>query len=87
MGEVDGLERRCVAELGRLQPPLELALLPGRPLGVDQEAEAVLEAEHGRVVAVPLVLDGLGQGVELHGVQLLERLFHQHRSSSEQGGA
>ena len=33
-----------MAQLGSAEPALELALLAGRPLGVDEEAEAFLEA-------------------------------------------
>ena len=45
--EVDGLKGGGMAQLGGAEPPLELALLAGRPLGVDEEAEAFLEAEGG----------------------------------------
>ena len=50
VGEVDGLERRRIAQLGRVEAPLQLALLTGRPFGVDEEAEALLEAERGGLV-------------------------------------
>ena len=53
MGEVDGLERRRVAEPGRAEAPLELALPAGRPLGVDEQAETVLEAEPGGAIDGP----------------------------------
>ena len=82
-GEVDGLERGRVAQLGRTEAPFELALLAGRPLGVDEQAEPLLEAERGGLVGVELLLDGGGHRAELHGVELVERLFDQHRSSSE----
>ena len=52
MGEVDGLERGRVAQLGRLQAPLQLALLAGCPLGVDEQAEPLLEAERGGLVGL-----------------------------------
>ena len=87
VGEVDGLERGGIAELGRLQPPGQLALLAGGPLGVDQQAEAFLEAQRGDIVGPELVLDGLGHGPQLHRVQFVERLFDQHRSSSGVAGA
>ena len=64
-GEVDGFERRRVAQLGRLQAPLELALLAGRPLGIDQQAEPLLEAERGGLVGVELLLEGVGHRAEL----------------------
>ena len=80
-GEVDGFERRRIAELGRAQPPGELALLAGTPFRVDQQTQAFLEAERGGLSAAQLLLDGLGQGAELHGIELVERLFDQHGSS------
>ena len=82
MGEVDGLEGGRMAQLGGAEPALELALLAGRPIGVDEEAEAFLEAEGGGLGGLDLLLAGVGHGAELHGVQLVEGLFDQHRSSS-----
>ena len=59
VGEVDRLKRGGgIAELGRVQPSLELPLLAGGPLGVDQQPEAVLKAERGGVIAVERLLDG-----------------------------
>ena len=81
MGEVDRFERRRIAQLGGVQPPLKLALLAGRPLGVDQQAEPLLEAEGGGLVGLELFLDGVGHRAQLHGVELVEGLFDQHRSS------
>ena len=82
MGEVDGLESGRMAQLGGAQAPLELALLAGRPLGVDEQAEALLEAERSGLGGLDLLLAGVGHRAELHGVQLVEGLFDQHRSSS-----
>ena len=82
VGEVDGLEGGRIAEFRRPEPPLERALLPRRPLGIDQEAEALLKAERGCLVAVALVLDGLGPARRASSRELLERLFNQHGSSS-----
>ena len=73
-GEVDGFERRRVAQLGRLQVRLELALLAGRPLGIDQQAQPLLEAERGGLVGVELLLEGVGHRAELHRVELVERV-------------
>jgi len=81
VGEVDGLEGGRMAQLGGAQPPLELALLAGRPLGVDEEAEAFLEAEAGGLGRLELLLPGVGHRAELHGVELVEGLFDQHGSS------
>ena len=52
MGEVDGLEGGRMAQLGGAEPSLQLALLAGRPLGVDEQAEALLEAERGGLVGL-----------------------------------
>ena len=82
VGEVDGLERGRMSQLGGAEPPLELALLAGRPFGVDEQAEAFLEGEGGGLVGLELVVAGVGHGAELHGIQLVEGLFDQHRSSS-----
>ena len=81
MGEVDGFEGGGMTQLGGAKPAVELALLAGRPLGVDEEAEAFLEAEGGGLVGPELVVAGVGHGAELHGVELVEGLFDQHGSS------
>ena len=82
MGRVDGLEGGGMAQLGGAEPAVELALLAGRPLGVHEEAEALLEAEGSGLVGPELVLAGVGHGAELHGIELVEGLFDQHGSSS-----
>ncbi len=82
MSEVDGLKGSGMAQLGGVEAPLELALLAGRPLGVDEEAEAFLEAEGGGLVGLELMVAGVGHRTELHRVELVEGLFDQHRSSS-----
>ena len=81
VGEVDGLERRRVAELGGMESPLQLALLAGGPLGVDEETEALLEGERDGLVGLHLLAAGVGHGADLHGVELVEGLFDQHGSS------
>ena len=52
MGEINGLARGGMAQLGGVEPPLELALLAGSPLGVDEQTEAFLEAERGAFLAI-----------------------------------
>src|SRR5438309_1230835 len=44
---VDVFERRLAAQVGGPQSPSEFALLAMRPLGIDEQAEAILEAELG----------------------------------------
>ena len=70
-----------MAQLGRVESPLQLALLASRPLGIDQQTETLLEAERGGLVGLELFLEGVGHRAELHGVELVERLLGQHRSS------
>ena len=75
-------ERCRVTQLGRLQTPLQFALFAGGPFGLDQQTETLLEAERGDLAGLQLLLQGVGQRAQLHGVELVERLFDQHRSSS-----
>ena len=86
-GEVDRFERRRIAQFGRLEAPLQLALLAGGRLGVDQQAEALLEAERGGLARLQLLLEGVGHPAELHGVELVEGVFDQHGSSSSRVAA
>ena len=58
MGVVDGFERRLIAQLGRVESPLQLALLASRPLGIDQQTETLLEAERGGLGGLELFLEG-----------------------------
>ena len=41
VGEVDGLEGGRMAQLGGAEPALQLALLAGRPLGVNEQGRSV----------------------------------------------
>lgn len=50
--------------------------------GVDEQAETLLEAERGGFAGLQLLLEGVGHRAELHGVELVERVFGQHRSPS-----
>ena len=63
-----------MAQLVGAGRPLQLALLAGRPLGVDEQAEALLEAKGGGLGGLELMVAGVGHGDELHGVQLVEGL-------------
>ena len=65
VGEVDGLERGREAELGGVESPLQLALLAGGPLGVDEESETLLEGERGGLVGLHLLAAGVGHGAGL----------------------
>ena len=50
-----------------------------RPFGVGQQTETLLEAERGGFAGLQLLLQGVGHRAQLHGVELVERLFDQHR--------
>ena len=54
----------------------------GGLLGVDEQTEALLEAECGGFVGLQLLLEGVGHRAQVHCVELLDSLFDQHRSSS-----
>ena len=81
MSEIDRRERRLIAQLRGAEAPLQLALLADGPLGVDQQAQALLEAEGSGRVGPELFLEGVGHRAELHGVELVERLPGQNGSS------
>ncbi len=77
---VDGLETRLrELELGLLQGPDEALVLPGAPLGLDEEAEAFVEGEGGEIGLVLLRGPGRGHGVELESVELFHRGGGEHR--------
>ena len=60
MFEVDVFQRcRRIAQLGRSQAPSELAVLPGRPFLVHQQAQTFLEAQICVLIRVALLLEGL----------------------------
>jgi hypothetical protein len=54
---VDVLERGRAAEVGLAQAPAQRALLAMGPLGIDQEADAILEGEFGELGIAELPLD------------------------------
>src|SRR5262245_45695105 len=78
---VDGFHAGLGAlELGFLQSPGEALVLPGPPLGLDEQPEALVEGECRDVRLALLVVPGRGYGAELESVQLLERGGVQHAS-------
>ena len=64
---VDVFERRLAAQVGGPQSPSEFALLAMRPLGIDEQAETILETELGKLGIAELTVEGLGQGREPQG--------------------
>ena len=80
--EVDGLERRRMTQLGRLQAPLQLALFAGRPLGVDSRPK---RSSKPSVAASPLCSccwTASAIAPSFMALSLSTVLFDQHRSSS-----
>jgi hypothetical protein len=58
--------------------PAKAFVLAGMPLGLDEQAEALVEGEGGQVGLALLLGPGGGQGVELEGVEFLEGGGVQH---------
>jgi len=67
-------------ELRLLQGPGEALVLPGAPLSVDQEGEALVKAEGGELGVLLLGGPGGRQGGEFEGLELFEGLAVEHRS-------
>ena len=80
-GIVDGLEAGLAEfQLGFLEGAREAFVLAGAPLGIDEQGEALVEAEGGELRIRLLGGPGGGQGRELEGLELLEGLAIEHRS-------
>jgi hypothetical protein len=67
-------------ELRLLQGAGETLVLPGAPLGVDEEGEALVKAEGGELGVLRLGGPGGRQGGEFEGLELFEGLAVEHRS-------
>ena len=80
--EVDVLEAGGVAQAGALESLVKLALLAAAPLGVDEQAQALLEAEGVVLGRGELALEGVDHEEHLHGVHAVERGLGEHRSVS-----
>src|SRR2546430_11969734 len=68
-------------ELGLVQRAGEAFVLAGEPLGLDEEAEALVEGEGGHVGLVLLLRPRRRHGIELERVEFLERGRREHRRS------
>ena len=79
---VDVLERGLAAQVGLPQAAAQLALFPMRPLGVDQQADAVFEAELGELGMAELALQGLGEGGQAQGTEFVDGGVGEHQTSS-----
>ena len=85
---VDGLEAGLrELELGLLEGAGEALVLAGEPLGVDEQAEALVEGEARQLGVLLLLGPGVRHGVELEGLQLLEGRGGQHGGRSSFTGS
>src|SRR5262245_29993605 len=78
---VDVLQRGLAPEIGLPQVPAELALFAMGPLGVDEQADAVLEAERGELGVAELALQGLGERGQTERTQFVNGGVSKHRAS------
>ena len=61
-------------QLGLPERPPQALVLPGAPFGIDEQGEAVIEAERGGLRGLGLRGSGRRHGGELEGLQLFQRL-------------
>jgi len=64
--------------IGRFEVPLEAPVVAVLGLAVDQEPEALLEAERGIVGALQLLDERAGHPAEVEGVELVEGRRREH---------
>ena len=76
--EVDVLDHRGQLELRGLEHACESPIAAGEELPVDEQAEAVLEAESGVVGLLALFDDACGHDLEPKGVQPLDGRVGEH---------
>jgi hypothetical protein len=79
---VDVFERGLSPQIRGLQAASEFPLLAGRPLGIDEQADAIFEAEVGELGFAQLVLEGVGHRREPQPGQLVDGGVSKHRSFS-----
>ena len=76
------------AQLGLLQATGELAIVAREVLGVDEQADAFVEAERPDRRVLQLRPIGVGHRAETEGAEAVEGRFGQHgRSPSVSGGS
>jgi hypothetical protein len=64
-----------------VQASTQLALFPVGPLGIDEQADAILEAQFGELGVAELALEGLGHGREAQRTQFVDGGVSEHRVS------
>jgi hypothetical protein len=84
--EVDVLDARGDTEARELEEPREPAVGARRLFALEQEGEAILEAERGDIGHAALFLERGGHAGEAERVQEGERLFNQHARSPPGAG-
>lgn len=82
--EVDVLDRRLNAELGMTQAGLEALGVTLGAFSIDEEREAILEAEVGHGGIGDLLVEGAGHAVEAEGFEAGGGGMSQHRMRSFQ---
>ena len=80
--EVDVLDHSRELQLGGLQHAIEAPVAPGQELFVDEQPEAVLEAQIGVVGLLALFDDPCRHGAEAKGVQALDGVVREQGGSS-----
>ena len=65
-------------QLGLLEGAGDALVVAGEPLGVDEQAEALVEAEARQLGVLLLLGPGVGHGVELELLQLVQGRGGQH---------
>jgi hypothetical protein len=75
---VDILDATVELEPGVGEKPFHAAVFFPGPLPIDQQSESVFEAELRHTGHLELLFEGLGHGVELHGLELFDGLFIEH---------
>jgi hypothetical protein len=65
-------------QLGLLEGTGDALVVAGEPLGIDEQAEALVEAQARQRGVLLLLGPGVGHGVELEGLQLVQGRGGQH---------
>ena len=78
MTKVDVFHAGAAFEASILQPPLKRAVLPPVPLPVDQQPQALLEAEPLHIRIFLLLAEGLGHAAQPQGMQFFYGLLVEH---------
>ena len=83
MAVVDVLQTGGLSELSEFEPRDQGAVFFPDPLAFHQHCQAFVETQITALRVLLLFQPGLGQAVELHGVEFFEGLFGQHSMISQ----